>query len=266
MAESEIEWTRYTHNPWWGCQKKTPECANCYAEDWMDAYQYWGANAPRRNFGKAHYARPKQWNRAAKLAGKRELVFCMSMGDLLEDRDDLIDHRNRLFGTIDHTPYLIWLLLTKRAENFSKMLPWTMFDGAFSGRKVPDNVMLGVTAGTQATADDQIPILLRTPAMGHFVSYEPALEKVDFGKHFVSSNGHIDWLIAGAERIRGGQSQARVADEDWFRSAKNQCQDSGVSFFFKQKIEDGQKVSMPELDGQVWDEYPNCIKSRLAIV
>jgi len=267
MAETAIEWTKYSFNPWHGCQKIDPECKNCYAKDWMDAAQYWGKDAPRRNFSKAHYAKPGRWNRSAKRDGKRELVFCMSMGDLFEDRADLIDHRNRLFGTIDHTPYLIWLLLTKRPENFEKMLPWMMFDGAFSERKIPDNVMLGVTAGTQKSADTKIPILLNTPAMGHFVSYEPALERVDFSRWlgYRERENKISWIIAGAERVKHDPKLARPAKLDWFRQARDQAVENDAAFFLKQKIEDGRKISMPELDGKVWAEYPDCITSRLEI-
>ena len=32
MAESKIEWTDYTFNPWWGCTKVSEGCTHCYAE------------------------------------------------------------------------------------------------------------------------------------------------------------------------------------------------------------------------------------------
>ncbi len=32
MAETSIEWCDYTFNPWRGCTKVSPGCANCYAE------------------------------------------------------------------------------------------------------------------------------------------------------------------------------------------------------------------------------------------
>jgi len=35
-----------------------------------------------------------------------------------------------------------------------------------------------------------------------------------------------------------------------------QCVAKSVPFFYKQRIANGRKVSMPELDGRVWDQYP----------
>lgn len=31
MAKTKIEWADYTFNPWMGCTKISPACANCYA-------------------------------------------------------------------------------------------------------------------------------------------------------------------------------------------------------------------------------------------
>ena len=47
---------------------------------------------------------------------------------------------------------------------------------------------------------------------------------------------------------------------DWARSLRDQCQASGVPFFFKQIKVDGKMVKMPELDGEVWGEYPGDAK------
>lgn len=32
MPETKIEWCEYTFNPWEGCAKVSPGCANCYAD------------------------------------------------------------------------------------------------------------------------------------------------------------------------------------------------------------------------------------------
>ena len=31
-ANSSIEWTDHTFNPWWGCVKVSAGCEHCYAE------------------------------------------------------------------------------------------------------------------------------------------------------------------------------------------------------------------------------------------
>lgn len=41
MAEnSKIEWTDHTFNPWIGCTKVSPGCANCYACE-QDKFRKW---------------------------------------------------------------------------------------------------------------------------------------------------------------------------------------------------------------------------------
>lgn len=62
----------------------------------------------------------------------------------------------------------------------------------------------------------------------------------------------IDWVVVGSESGPG----ARPMDENWVRSIREQCVAAGVRFFFKQRLADGKKVSMPELDGKVWAEFP----------
>ena len=84
------------------------------------------------------------------------------------------------------------------------------------------------------TADKRIPWLLETPAAVRFVSYEPALEKIDILADRISptmrSENKIDWVICGGESGPG----ARPMHPDWARSIRDQCQAAGVPFFFKQ--------------------------------
>ena len=61
------------------------------------------------------------------------------MSDVFEDREDLIPHRARLFRLIDETPFLNWLLLTKRPENIKRLSP----------QLGQPNVWLGVSAENQ---------------------------------------------------------------------------------------------------------------------
>ena len=68
--------------------------------------------------------------------------------------------------------------------------------------------------------------LRATPAAKRFLSLEPLLE--DLGEMNLSG---IDWVIAGGE----SGPRARPAHPDWFRSLRDQCQDAGVAFFFKQQ-------------------------------
>src|SRR4030095_14278146 len=103
---SQIEWTHHTFNPWWGCQKVSPACDNCYAELWAKRMgrQLWGKDAPRRFFSEAHWREPLKWNHNAQVAGIRERVFCASMADVFERRSDLTEQRLRLWELIRSTP------------------------------------------------------------------------------------------------------------------------------------------------------------------
>lgn len=228
----------FTFNPWWGCEKISPACKNCYAEVWDKRVggDHWGTNA-RRFFGDKHWAKPLAWNRHAQELGIRLGVFCMSMGDVFENRHGLGDVRERLFALIEDTPWLEWMLLTKRAENAQWMIPMRWLES-------PPDVMLGVTVEDQARADQLLPIL-RDIAWSDkkFISYEPALERVDF-----QLDG-IDLLIAGGES--GGKTKRRPMSEDWVRHARDQADVTGTSFFYKQRIDDsGTKIKLPMLDGQ----------------
>jgi protein gp37 len=119
------------------------------------------------------------------------------------------------------------------------------------------NVWLGVSVENQATADARIPLLLQTPAAVRFVSYEPALGPVDFFSYMPCTHepggciecrewevAHgLDWIIAGGESGPG----ARPANPEWFRSARDQCIEARVPFFFKQH---GVWVSVSEVAGK----------------
>ncbi|MFM7332780.1 MAG: DUF5131 family protein, partial [Brachymonas sp.] len=123
--DSRIEWTHHTFNPWWGCVKVSAACDHCYAETWAKRLgeQVWGPSSERRFFSDTHWNEPLKWNREAGEEGVRRRVFCASMADVFENRPDLIAHRMRLLKLIEATPFLDWLLLTKRIHLVKKQLP-----------------------------------------------------------------------------------------------------------------------------------------------
>jgi protein gp37 len=90
----------------------------------LKGVEIWGAEAKRLFFGREHWYEPKKWDRESKNRRERRRVFSASMADILEDRRDLDLWRVRLWELVEDTPRLNWLLLTKRPENFGKMVPW----------------------------------------------------------------------------------------------------------------------------------------------
>lgn len=216
MRDSKIEWTHHTFNPWWGCQRVSPGCKNCYAETFSKRLgrDLWGPKAERKPASESYWAQPIKWNAAAEKAGERHRVFCASMADVFEDRRELDAHRARLWSLIAETPNLDWLLLTKRPENLRRMVPWACercsgsgihngfgehgldpdwcldCGGATQGAKPWPNVWIGATVEDQKRAEERIPLLLAEPAAVRFLSCEPLLGAVDLSR----------WLLSTADR------------------------------------------------------------------
>lgn len=266
--DSKIEWTSHTFNPWWGCQKVSEGCRNCYALslDHRFGGNHWGPTAPRKSMSEAHWKKPILWNKKAEAADERHRVFCASMADVFErHQDDAINreldaYRSKLWALIEKTQHLDWLLLTKRPENHEMVpLAWQ------TGSRRPPNVWLGTTAENQEQADLRIPHLLSAKwAAVRFVSYEPALGPIQLlAPGFLSGSNCVNWVIAGAE----SGPQARPMLEDWAREVRDECKAARVPFFFKQRAVNGKKISLPELDGVVHAEFPEkmvCLPGRMA--
>lgn len=222
-----IGWTDHTFNPWWGCERVSPGCQHCYAETFAKrtGNLVWGKYADRRRFGDKHWAEPLKWNRQAEGEGRRHLVFCASMADVFEDRDDHLEDRERLFDTITVTPHLTWQLLTKRPENVLRLVEGWIIDPARPD-DWPANVWIGTTVEDQQRADERIPHLMQIPAKVLFLSCEPLLGPVDVSQWRVG----IDWVIVGGESGPGH----RPLDLDNARWLRQQCDENDIPLFFKQ--------------------------------
>ena len=220
-ANSAIEWTDHTFNPWIGCTKVSPACDHCYAEGLSKRYGWatWGPHGERKRTSPANWRKPIAWDKAAAKAGVRHRVFCASLADWLDNqvpdqwRDDLAD-------LIDETPHLDWLLLTKRIQNFGKHAPW--HDDA-----IPSNVWLGISCGSQDEFDRDYPRLAKLSAQIRFVSYEPALAQLSF---VGGISPRPNWIICGGE----SGHHARMMDHAWARDLRDACGLHGISFFMKQ--------------------------------
>lgn len=284
---TKIEWCDHTFNPWRGCSKVSAGCANCYAERQSRrnpaTLGVWGDGGTRVVASEAMWRQPVRWNREAETAGERRRVFCGSLMDVFEDRAELAGPRDRLFDLIGGTPWLDWLLLTKRPENIAGMI-WPASTAeipapTLGGGDYLPNVWLGVSVEDQASADARIQELLKVPAAKRFVSYEPALGPISFrwatwhdyekqiferrrdpettvlADEYDGLRG-IDWVIFGGE----SGPKARCCDIEWARSARDQCQAAGVAFFMKQM---GTRPIAPlaecfsdETDYDNLDDYP----------
>lgn len=239
-ANSNIEWTDHTYNPWRGCTKVSPGCLNCYAETLGHRFgEPWGKGAPRVRASAATLREPIRWN--SKTFGQRQRVFCLSRGDWL-DPEVPIEWLAELLDTIRSTPNLDWLLLTKRIELCEqrvnaaiKLIPdvngelWTLAGLA------PHNVWIGVSAEDQKRWDERVPILLSIPAAKRFVSVEPMFGPIDMTirRNWLAQDTdepNLHWIIFGGE----SGPRARACNADWIRDGVRQCKAAGVAAFVKQ--------------------------------
>lgn len=223
----------------------------------LDSLRTLADSITAHGLGNPILVRPLRWNAEAERLGVRYRVFCASLADVFDNEVPQL-WRTSLFGLIHDTPYLDWLLLTKRIGNASEMLKSDPPEG-IDMCALP-NVWIGATICNQKEADRDIPKLLQVPAAKRFLSMEPLLGPVDLnrihesgmmegggswdswescltGRRFdIWSDGEttgwpkVDWVIVGGESGPG----ARPMHPDWARNLRDQCQAAGVPFLFKQ--------------------------------
>lgn len=162
--DSKIEWTHHTFNPWRGCTKVSDGCKHCYAETMSkrnpSVLGVWGPRGRRVVAAESYWRQPLAWNCDAEQAGERRRVFCASLADVFEGPETMPAEswpvveaaRARLWRLIEVTPWLDWLLLTKRPVNAAQnsYVPITWWE------RWPDNVWIGTSVENQAAADERI--------------------------------------------------------------------------------------------------------------
>ena len=242
MNGSKIEWTEQTWNPVTGCTKISPGCKNCYAETMAKRLR--AMKAPGYENGFKLTLMPERLNQP-KLRKKSTVYFVNSMSDLFHENipDEFIA---QVFEVIKETPQHTYQILTKRADRLPRYTE--KYD-------LPINAWIGVSVEDKAYGIPRIDQLRNIPATIRFLSVEPLLE--DLGK--LNLDG-IHWLIVGGE----SGAKARPMSQDWVVNIKEQCEEQGVAFFFKQWGgwgADGKKRNKKSngrtLLGKEWDEYPN---------
>lgn len=245
---TKIEWvtrpgtTPESWNPISGCSPISEGCRNCWAERMARrlAGRYGYPEAPRHfdvTLRPDRLEQPLHWR-------KPRTVFVCAMSDLFH-KDIPDQFLNEIWRVFRLTPRHTYLILTKRPQRMLDLMRQAEVWSKNWNFEFPlPNVHLGVTAENQATADERIPLLLRTPAAVRFVSVEPILEPVNLAKflptrlpngNLIFSNREgikpfVNWVIAGGESGPG----ARPMHPNWARDLRDQCKAAGVKFFFKQ--------------------------------
>lgn len=243
-ANTKIQWCHHTWNPWRGCTKVSEGCRHCYAESMskrnLKVLGQWGPNGTRVIASESMWREPVKWNKAAEQAGERHRVFCASLADVFEGEDTMPANcvpivraaRLRLMETINSTPWLDWLLLTKRPENIMSVVHELSDDldrtrpldaggtdrdrvegmmHAWLNGRSPGNVWLGVSVEDQKAADERIPHLLKVPAAVRFLSCEPLLGPTDLTLRLP----HYKCDAGAWRKLRKGPSPMDGVDCGW---------------------------------------------------
>lgn len=261
MGKTTIEWATDTWNPVTGCTKVSAGCAHCYAErDFPRVYARHGRKFSDVGLHPERLDAPLRALRARR-------YFVNSMADLFHDDvpDEFLD---RVFAVMAQARRHTFIVLTKRPERMhayltapmeavrlGNALTWLgsvrpnerVQGGTWIGAghwNLP-NLWLGVSAEDQATADQRIPLLLKTPAQVRCVSLEPLLGPINLAGALNDCRcGSCDYCTTVADHptrrldwvILGGESgpQARRCDLAWIRELHDQCEEAGVPCFVKQ--------------------------------
>jgi protein gp37 len=258
-AGSKIEWTGATWNPVTGCTEVSEGCDYCYARTFAERWRGVLGHPFEQGFDVRLWPDrlelPLRWRKSRR-------VFVNSMSDLWQDPvpDEFIA---AVWATMFRTssaeqpsngsraarPQHTYQLLTKRPGRMSSWVRrWSNPDQRIAWIKaaadrgwcsdgdiehapsmpaVLPNAWLGVSVENQRWANVRLPLLAKTPAVVRFASCEPLLGPLEISRWLT---GGLDWVIAGGES--GGK--ARPMHPAWPLALRDQCQATGVPFFFKQ--------------------------------
>jgi protein gp37 len=165
-----------------------------------------------------------------------QVIFVNSMSDLFHEEVPL-NFIQKVFEVMNQTNRHRYQVLTKRSKNLvelNKELDWT------------ENIWMGVSVESEKYKS-RIDDLRKTGAKVKFLSLEPLLgplPKLDLTD--------IDWVIVGGESGPG----ARPLEEEWVTDIRDQCQNAGIPFFFKQWGGTRKKKAGRLLQGRIWNEIP----------
>lgn len=270
---SGIEWTDATWNPTTGCSRVSTGCDNCYAMRLARRFDGMGTGydgTTRRSNGETDWTgvvhqhedrlhQPLRWQ-------KSRLVFVDSMSDLFHPTvtTSFID---KVFAVMAAAERHVFQILTKRPDRMGEYMKareelfeerWPAALKEVAGKTAdfsfpPENIWLGTSVENQKVTD-RISHLRGVSAAVRFLSLEPLLGPLPN----LNLEG-IDWVIVGGESGKG----ARKMKEEWVIEIKDQCEQAGVPFFFKQWGGVNKKKNGRDLRGEKWEEMPDAVPSQV---
>lgn len=241
MSKTKIEWCDATWNPWVGCEKISAGCKFCYAEKMARRLKSIGVPQYQTVVDAGGWTGRIARAENIKIpGGKDKKIFVGSMTDFFMAPTGYYDE---VFAEIYRNPQHTYMFLTKRPEAMREVI--VDCNAVDSSMK---NIWLGVTAENQECFCDRAKELITIEAPVRFVSCEPLLEPIYFGKNLLRK---IGWVIVGCE---SGPNR-RECKIEWIQDVVEQCHAADVPVFVKQVSIDG-KVSKD------MNEWPECLRIR----
>ncbi len=204
-------------NPWHGCHKLSPGCANCYVYRRDESIGKDASVVTKTG----DYDLPLKKNRQGqyKLTAADGVIYtCMTSDFFLEDADEW---RQGCWDIIRERSDLHFYIITKRIDRFDRCVPSDWGDGW-------ENVTICSTCENQDRTDHRLPILLKLPIKHREVNCEPMLGEIDMEKYLAT--GLIGHVTCGGE----SGNNARPCDLRWIQEVRRQCIRHAVPFYFKQ--------------------------------
>jgi protein gp37 len=234
---TSIEWTDATWNPVTGCTKISAGCDHCYAERFSERFR--GTRGHPFAHGFDLTLRPERLEQPLRWRSPR-MIFVNSMSDLFH-KDIPDGFIASVCDTMERANWHTFQVLTKRSSLMRDFLRRRSGD-----RSGPVHMWFGVSI-EDSGKKSRIQHLRDAPAGVRFLSIEPLL-----GRMGRLNLRDIDWVIVGGESGPG----ARPIKVEWVREIRDQCNESGVAFFFKQWGGLRPKSGGRELDGQEYSDFP----------
>ena len=213
MAEDIYE----SWNPWHGCRKISPGCANCYVYRQDAQYQEQIASSQCRKTGAFTLPVKKRWDGSYKIPSGKIVFTCFTSDFLLKDADAW---RPDCWEMIKRRSDCWFYFFTKRIDRFLECVPPDWGDGY-------ENVMVGCTVENQERADFRLPIFNELPIKHRSIIAAPLLEGINLSKYL---NDGIEQVAVGGE----SGNEARPCNYDWVLALRRQCVEKNVPFQFHQ--------------------------------
>ena len=217
-------------NPWHGCTKISPGCANCYVyrgderrgKDASQVYRTGDYDLPLK----------KKRDGCWKIPPGEMVWTCFSSDFLLEEADEW---RPWAWAMIAARKDLNFFFITKRIHRLTECLPPDWGNGY-------ENVSIGSTVENQDRANIRLPIFKAVPIRYKSIVCEPLLGPLDISA----------WLGPDITQVVvGGESgiDARPCRYEWILDIRSQCVKAGVPFLFKltgaKFVKDGRMYHIP---------------------